>query len=359
MQRRIGALKTPIPIVTKNLLVSRDPNWNCLSLQPFNANIGVVVGYRSSRSQEALAVADFSSNEQAKSFDMSNIHEALTDTNTSDFIEFDRNEIESAFNEALQNQNLIRNKSLVLTLCPGKLIFLRKGHNPCTKLRRGGLLSEGKRYLKRERVSTFFAPNMRPDYFYKFSEKLRRQGFENLNANSPDSYSIVHSEVKEGNNNVPYIVRMASESGQENAVDKILSCKTIGEVFPRVEKSKLKINFFKWSKLLQTDLNLYDGVQDALKILQDAYEKLEKGASPTTPVFSLGSQSQTSNNLENVQISPKVIKIRKDKVRLCTLTTLSEKKLDVRATLSVFEEDEENLPEEVENSLKKCWNARH
>ena len=375
VQKRIGALKTTIPHVTKNLIRSNDPNWQVLLLQPCGGNIGVVIGDRNSRSQDVsqkMVVSTFKTHGQSRSFDMSSFHEALGN-DESNFIEVgDRSALETAFGNALRNQKSMKDKTLVFTLSPGKLIFLGKGYNT-TQLDRKGLLSRGDDYLKNKGIRTFFVPNLQPSYFQQFTDKLQSLGFENLNAKTPDSYTVVHLDVRKGNKDVHYSVRLAVDSElnsyannsddprlsqeRKNAIDKILSCETIGEVFPGVKKEKLKINFFMQSKLLHPDKNLHEGATDAFKVLQDAHEKLAKGDPPTAKVLAVEARSKKSSSSKNAK-PPKVIKIRTDKIRLCTLTTVSERNLDVRATLVGFDEDKENLSQEVKDILNRCWDQR-
>ena len=135
--------------------------------------------------------------------------------------------------------------------------------------------------------------------------------------------------------------RMSEE--KKEAVENILKANTIGELF--ADRTNAEIEFRKKSILIAATTNAHQGVENALEVLKDAKVKTLNGDPPTTPVIGHGELSTTS--------LPKVVKLRTKPLQICTLTTMSEKPVDVSARLITYGKDQENLFEEVRQALEE------
>ena len=117
-----------------------------------------------------------------------------------------------------------------------------------------------------------------------------------------------------------------------------------------------KIAYHTLSRLLHPDKNLHKGASDAFKILQNAHEKLENHYPLSTKVLEI---KKSFGSSEKFSSPPKVISVQTKKKILCRITTLSGKKMDIRAKLTAIENAPNGLSEYVTSVLNDCWEKRN
>merc|ERR1712226_581361 len=338
----------------------------------------VVVGKRQSRNtdySEHFVVSEFYQKRRSGAFNFSSMADCLPKNSDKCYASScEKTEVLLAFEKALDNGNVASKKSLRFTVSPGKMVFIGRSGYGNIQLSKQELLADSDIYLRQMKLKSFYVPNLKPDNYEILRRKLEKLGFEDINAQNPDSYTVVHMDVNRNSESVHYSVTIAVDkelnshqqasddfrlsAEKKTAIDKVLGAKSIGEVFPGVEQSKLKMSYLKQTRLLHPDKNLHAGAADAFKVLKDAYEKLTDGSRPSEPVIRVESSISFGSSGSRDSKPPKVIEVRSNKLRLCTLTTVGDNDFDLRGSLVGFEEEDVNLSNEVRDIVNKCWDER-
>merc|ERR1712226_1804056 len=279
----------------------------------------VVVGKRQSRNtdySEHFVVSEFYQKRRSGAFNFSSMADCLPKNSDKCYASScEKTEVLLAFEKALDNGNVASKKSLRFTVSPGKMVFIGRSGYGNIQLSKQELLTDSDIYLRQMKLKSFYVPNLKPDSYEILRRKLEKLGFEDINAQNPDSYTVVHMDVNRNSESVHYSVTIAVDkelnshqqasddfrlsAEKKTAIDKVLGAKNIGEVFPGVEQS---------------------------------------GSRDSKP--------------------PKVIEVRSNKLRLCTLTTVGDNDFDLRGSLVGFEEEDVNLSNEVRDIVNKCWDER-
>ena len=273
---------------------------------------------------------------------------------------FSRDAIKKVFEKSLSSINISTVENLEYNVSPGKIVFVGKGGSSLKKMyltRNGYIDSDG---LKPVYV-TFLNPSLRDNLL----AAMKTNGFENLNEDAPEAFTIVHLYV--GKEKAIFSVKLALDENLEEikdeksdaryseekktAIERVFRATTVGEVLAGTGSPKLI--YRKLTLLLHPDKNSHPGATEAFKKLQHAYETISGGKSKLANALKITSPKAASNGKP-----PKVLNVKTDKTKICTLTTFSDAALDLRASLVTYAKDPDGLSQHVRNALNECWEKR-
>ena len=290
--------------------------------------------------------------------------------NTTNFTELSETDFSQAFATALQKVEKYPKRKLGFKIRPGKLLFVGPKEIDLGLDRKQLCSKESGAYLAKNELKTFFTPNLNPEVYDQVIENLLDLGFDDISDNiTKTSATVFFSPIDK--KQCCLSVRIADEKRAENPgnddsstdpklspekreiVQQILSAKTIGEVFPNVDKNKLKVEHFKRKKLVNPDNNSHKNAKEAFAILNDAFEKLLNGEPNSAPCLVVEKPEQKA------EPSAKITKVKTNRNRLCLITSLSDKEFDWRVTLvSCDIETEASLSPHTRKVAYECWEQR-
>ena len=372
VQQRIEAYMMMVPEVGRTFIDVKDRSLDTIVLVPCGSenNESVIVREQSSTSNNVYTISSFTRSSLNDAFDIS-----IQDNPKAKpiFMEFTEKNISMSFQEALDNHKATANEMLKFHMSPGKIIFI--GHMKCNTyqlLRSKVTGANGAEYMNKQRIKTFFTPDLHSKYIKLVNKRLVDLEFENLNEGSPETYTTVHLNV--GTKQIPFSVVLALDKNLEtpkeatddprlsdakkNAIRKILDAATIGDVMGISNYDKLKTIYLRMSFTVHPDQNLHPGATEAFKKLNDAYEKLTAGEPLNSKSLLVENNAHKDSTEDSKKLPPKVVSVKANKIRMCVATTLSAKDLDVRSTLIGYEEDKENLSDHVREAVNLCWDER-
>ena len=372
VQQRIEAYMMKVPEVARTFIDVNDRSLDTIVLVPFGSerNESVIVGDRSSTSNKKYIISSFTHGSLSDTFDVS-----IQDNPKVKpiFMEFMEKNISMSFQEALDNHTATANEMLKFHISPGKIIFIGSMQGNTYQLLRSKVTgANGAEYMKKQRIKTFFSPNLHSKYIKLINKRLVDLEFENLNEGSPETYTTVHLNV--GPKQTPFSVVLALDKNLEtpkeatddprlsdakkNAIRKILDANTIGDVMGISNCDNFKMQYRRLTLNVHPDKNLLPGATEAFKKLNDANEKLTAGEPLNSKSLLVENNVNKDSTEDSKKLPPKVVKVKTKKIRMCVVTTLSAKDLDVRGTLIGYEEDKENLSDHVREAMNLCWDQR-
>ena len=347
-----------VPRVARIFVSTDHKDLGLIELRPYGvaANESVIFWERDSHKQRYL-VSSFQSD------DMSD-----RPIKTKRFKGSLEDDIEEAFQESLDaNDQRASNETVAFGVSPGKMVFLGNSNEPLERKKLSG--ANYNDYLKTLGFNAFFNPYLNPRYMHPIKIYLQQLGFENLNE-GPECYTTVHLHVVDGTESTNLSVVLAVDKDLEalnpsedprfsedkkTAISKIMNATTIGQVLEISHSlQKLKVQYFKLSKYVHPDKNLHPGATQAFKKLGDAYERAKKGCSLQARALEIQCKSAVSECLK----PPKVVKVKSKKIKACAISILSEKTLDMRATLVRYRIVKEELEKSVRDALNTSWEHR-
>ena len=283
-----------------------------------------------------------------------------------DWVEYSERALAKALEKGLDIAKKGKEANTIeFNISPGKLIILG-GNIPARSLEISpdsqGVISSDQ--LKKLGVTSSFNPLLDPSVSADITKGLQREGFVCLNINNPEKFTIVHLQA--GPKRVHFSVTLALDDNLEEltaevdsrlddhkkkAMEKVLQAKTIGEVLDG--NLNTKIAFRKLSLLIHPDKNSHPGATEAFKKLNHACEEINRGKWPDCPALQVH-QSKTSSP----EKPPKVVSVKTKKRKISNITFFSGQLLDIRASITVFEEDIEKLTDHVKDVLNSSWESR-
>lgn len=299
---------------------------------------------------------------------MSGMH--LEDKKTRlDWREYSLERLQKVLEKSLKMiQNKEGTNTLEFNISPGKFIFIginnKKFKNVEFAPDKNGVISHTQ--LKRVGIRPVFNPLLDPSLESEITRNLQKEGFVCLNPKSPDKFTIVHLQA--GEKRIHFSVTLALDDNLEEltpqedsrlddikkkAIENIFNAKTIGEVIEN--STKPKITFRKLSLLVHPDKNSHPGAAEAFNKLQHAFNELTSGKWTDYPVLQI---DQTVKSKENLIKPPKVVSVRTKNKKINNVTFFSSQYLDMRASITVFEEDVEKLTDHVRDVLNSSWEER-
>ena len=366
VKKRIGAVK--------RIVQNDDVSLNNVKLKPYNDNeneIVVTTELNLNQSPQLYLVSEFSLDE----FQPTDRYKSVTGPgNASAFLESTNTEgIKTAFRAGLESNQNSGAGRLSFTVSPGKIVFSRttsensENSEPPT-LRRDVLTSRHcGSYMRRLNLEPFFTKQLTLPHFDLISRRLESLGFHLLTSYD-EGFPVVYLDVPPRDpKTVQFTATLALDENlkvfktsandprmseeKKEAVENILKANTIGELF--ADRTNVKIEFRKKSIPIAATTNAHQGVENALEILKDAKVKTLNGDPPTTPVIAVEVIKGADSMAANGPPLPKVVKLRTKPPQICTLTTMSEKRVDVGARLKYYGKDQENLSKEVQQALEE------
>ncbi|XP_023331505.1 uncharacterized protein LOC111703709 [Eurytemora carolleeae] len=203
--------------------------------------------------------------------------------------------------------------------------------------------------------STFLAPSLSS----RIAKGLKETGFKCLNKDSPEEYTKVRVLVRPENvkkiivlafdKNLNSLAPESDSDDRKNAIKQILSAKTLNDVLP-FDIGGFKMSYRKMLLKVHPTKNSHPKATDALKKLNDAFERLSTGSRGSEPALKI-----TSTPSRLTRKPPKVISVTDNFTKVCTVTMVTEKDLDIRAYLNSFDKQEDELSERIRNVLNNCW----
>ena len=369
VQQRIEAYMMMVPEVGRTFIDVKDRSLDTIVLVPFGSEKNESV-IPSSTSNNMYTISSFTRSSLSDAFDIS-----IQDNPKAKpiFMEFTEKNISMSFQEALDNHKATTNEMLKFHISPGKSIFVAPMPGNTYRLLRNKLTgANGAEYMNKQRIKTFFTPNLHSKYIKLVNKRLVDLEFENLNEGSPETYTTVHLNV--GPKQTPFSVVLALDKNLEtpkeatddprlsdakkNAIRKILNAATIGDVMGISNCDNLKTQYRRLTLNVHPDKNLLPGATEAFKKLNDACEKLTAGEPLNSKSLLVENNAHKDSTEDSKKLPPKVVSVKANKIRMCVATTLSAKDLDVRGTLIGYEEDKENLSDHVREAVNLCWDKR-
>ena len=218
--------------------------------------------------------------------------------------------------------------------------------------------------MNQEDVRGYFNTFLTTSMVARMTKGLEDSGFECLNKDQPEAYTIVHLMAGPENlvasvvlaldknlDSLPVEEDLRLSKDKEDAVKNILEAKTLGEVIPG---DKLKVSFRKLSLKVHPDKNSHPGATNAMKKLNDAYSKLSNGAHNGSPALEIDT---TNPSLTKAGKPPKVISVTTNKRKVCTVSMVTENRLNLRAYLKTYDKEKcgDHLSGRIRNVLNTCW----
>ena len=287
-----------------------------------------------------------------------------------DWIEFTDAALTNALDKSLKMAKKESQANTVeFNISPGKLTF--RGQN---SIDRGqfdskhlapdseGIISSDQ--LAKAGLRPIFQPLLEPSVCEEITRNLRTEGFVCLNPKNPERFTIVHLQA--GDKRVYFSVTLALDENldeltpeadsrldteKKKAVEKVFRAKTIGEVLH--SNANYKLAFRKLSLLVHPDKNSHPGATEAFKKVQNAYEEFKAGRFSGHSALKI-EQPKTSK----LSRPPKVVSVKTKKKKISNITFFSSGPLDLRASVTVFEEDAEQLTDHVREVLDRSWETR-
>ena len=260
-------------------------------------------------------------------------------------------------------------KTVEFNISPGKLTFRGQNSNDIAQFGNLSLAPDSEGIIWDDQIAMaglrpMFQPLLAPSVFEEITRNLQTEGFVCLNPKDPERFTTVHLQA--GVKRVYFCVTMALDENLEEltpeadsrlddekktAIEKVFRATTIGEVLDT--NTNYKIAFRKLSLLVQPDKNSHPGATEAFKKVQNAYEEFKAGC------FS-GHSALKIEQPETIKLSPppKVVSVKTNKKKISNITFFSSAPLDLRASVTVFEEDAEQLTEHVREVLASSWERR-
>ena len=218
--------------------------------------------------------------------------------------------------------------------------------------------------MKQRGISPIFSPLLHPSVLMDINNNLEDSGFTCLNPNSPDKLTIVH--LLAGQNRAHFTVALALDENLEElpassdsrlddekskAVQKVFMASTIGEVLD--SNTNHKLAYKKLSLLVHPDKNSHPGATEAFKKVQHAFTEFNNGNWADYPALQIEQAKP-----KTVGKPPKVVSVKTKTKKVSKITLFSEQALDLRASLTAFEEDVERLTGHVRDVLNENWERR-
>ena len=372
VQQRIEACMTMVPEVSRTFIDVKDRSLDTIVLVPFGSekSESVIVRGQSNTSNKMYTISSFTRSSLSDAFDVSIQDNPEVKPK---FMEFTEKNISMSFQEALDNHKATANEKLRFHMSPGKIIFIGSMQGNTYQLLRSKVTgANGAEYMKKQRIKTFFTPNLHSKYIKLINKRLVDLEFENLNEGSPETYTTVHLNV--GPKHTPFSVVLALDKNLEtpkeatddprlsdakkNAIRKILDAATFGDVMEISNRDNLKTQYHRMTLNVHPDQNLHPGATEAFKKLNDAYKKLTTGEPLNSKSLLVENNAHKDSTEDSKKLPPKVVRVKTRRIRMCVVTTLSATDLDVRGTLIGYEEDKENLSDHVREAVNLCWDQR-
>lgn len=214
-------------------------------------------------------------------------------------------------------------------------------------------------------ITPIFCTALKRGVFEAMKKELERQGFYNENENNPESYTVIH--LTEFASMKRFSVILALDENLEELsedqdgrlseqkkleVERIYEAQTIGEVLNLQHVKNAKIAFRKLSQLVHPDKNCHPGATEAFKKVKHAFDEVNKGSSSSMKAIRIEQVPQAKSK------PPKVVSVKYEKRRVANMTFITENRMDLRASLTTFKEDETKLSEHVRTALHDGWDKR-
>ena len=260
-------------------------------------------------------------------------------------------------------------KTVEFNISPGKLTFRGQNSNDIAQFGNLSLAPDSEGIISDDQIAKaglrpMFQPLLAPLVFEEITRNLQTEGFVCLNPKDPERFTTVHLQA--GVKRVYFCVTMALDENLEEltpeadsrlddekktAIEKVFRATTIGEVLDT--NTNYKLAFRKLSLLVHPDKNSHPGATEAFKKVQNAYEEFKAGC------FS-GHSALKIEQPETIKLSPppKVVSVKTNKKKISNITFFSSAPLNLRASVTVFEEDAEQLTEHVREVLASSWERR-
>ena len=251
----------------------------------------------------------------------------------------------------LAETNRVKRNTLEFNISPGKLSFTsiapEATHSRLLELTpdQDGVIAQSQ--LKEAGLLSIFNPLLHPSLTERIIQGLKKDGFECLNLDTPDQLTIVHLLAGESRDHITVNLALDRElqeleeeadprldDEKRRAVEKVFQAKTIGEVLSGNEKPT--ILYKKISLLVHPDKNSHPGATEAFKKVQHAFEKIKEGNCKIFPALEI-----TSVKRDVISKPPKVMSVRTKKKKISNITFFSGQILDLRASLTAYDEDSE------------------
>ena len=266
------------------------------------------------------------------------------------FSESDLLEVVQKSLDLAEKASLKRN-SLEFNISPGKLAFKSlalEDTGPSRLLEltpnRDGVITESQ--LKELGVLSFFNPLLHQSVTEGIAAGLTKDGFECLNPDKPDQLTIVHLLAGENRNHFTVALALDRDlhplkenldprldDEKRKAVEKVFRAKTIGEVLGG--SGNPKILYKKISLLVHPDKNSHPGATEAFKKVQHAFEQTKSGNWVDYPALKISPVKKEGMT----KAPPKVVSVKTQKKKMSNITFFSDQFLDLRASLTAFDEE--------------------
>ena len=273
---------------------------------------------------------------------------------------FSRDAVKKAFEGSLSSIDFSKVTKLEFNVSPGKIVFIGAGGSNLKKIylaKTGCAKVDG---LKPVYV-TFLNPSLRDNLL----AIMKTNGFEKSQEDAPKAFTIVHFYV--GKEKAIFSAELALDENlkefkdeksdksysvdKKKAIEHVFQARTVGEVLTGTGSSVLI--YHRLTMLLHPDKNSHPGATKAFKKLRHAFEAIRAGESKATHALEIKSLEAESSSKP-----PKVLRVKTDKAKICTVTTFSDAILDLRASLVTYADDHYGLSQHVRNALNECWEKR-
>ena len=294
------------------------------------------------------------------SFEHSYSHSSIVTKTGISYQKFSRDAVKKAFEDSLRSINFSTVTNLEFNISPGKLVFIGTGGSDLKKiyLAKSGCVEVDD--LKPVYI-TFLNPSLR-DNMLTF---MKTNGFTNISEDAPKAFTNVHFYV--GKERAIFSAKLALDENlkefkdeksdkrfsedKKKAIERVFQAPTVGEVLAGTGSSILI--YHRLTMLLHPDKNSHPGATKAFKKLRHAFEVISAGKSKATHALEIKSLEAESSSKP-----PKVLGVKTDKIKICTVTTFSDATLDLRASLVTYADDHYGLSQHVINTLNECWEKR-
>lgn len=274
-----------------------------------------------------------------------------TEKHPKDFYPISVNLIQNSFKEAKTSIEKGSGKTLEFDVMPGKIIFINKAgcseKNLTLNRRRDGTLNLFQHNLKPSYVTT-----LNPLLKDRITEKLKYNSFDRT-SDVPEMFTIVHLLAGKGKEYLSVGLKKQKQMDEPNEeIKRISKAITVEDVLPLQEGKSLKYSYHKLCLKIHPDKCQDPGAEEAFKRLGHAYKEITNGKK--------GSRALAVNALAINFKPPEVLSVRKQKKKICTITTFSEAALDLRASIKSMDEtaSDDGLNKHVRDVLNICWANR-
>ena len=273
---------------------------------------------------------------------------------------FSRDAVKKAFENSLSSIDFSTVANLEFNVSPGKTVFIGTGGSNLKKIylpKTGCAKVDG---LKPVYV-TFLNPSLRDNLL----GILKTNGFATSNEDAREAFTTVHFYV--GKEKAIFSAELAHDENvkefndeksdkrysedKKKAIERVFQARTVGEVLTGT--GSLILIYHRLTMLLHPDKNSHPGAKKAFKKLRHAFETISEEKSKDAPALEI-----KNLGTESSKKPPKVLRVKADKTKICTVTTFSGATLDLRASLVRYADDLYGLSQHVINALNECWEKR-